>query len=86
MQENQRNDGTPAKRFREAVHGPIIRKLYATMPTADLAAKLGLTVKQIKNYVYRKNIGQWAKKDSSYLSRINSEKGKKGGRPRKYMK
>ena len=76
----------PKRRFREAMDGPVIKQLYATMPTAELAQKMGLTVKQIKNYVYRQNLGQWAKKESSYLSKINSEKGKKGGRPRKKRK
>ena len=73
------------RRFREAVDGPIIRRLYATMPTAELARLMGLTVRQIKNYVYRNNLEDWASKDAATLSRINSKKGKKGGRPRKKM-
>ena len=80
---NKNNNGQPRRRFREAVDGPVVMRLYATMPTAELAAILRLTVKQVKNYVYRQNLGRWARKKSSYLSRINSEKGKKGGRPPK---
>lgn len=77
-------DGTRGhRRFRESVDGPEIMRLYATMPTAELAERLGLTVRQIKNYVYRHNLEDWARKDAAMLSRINGEKGKKGGRPRK---
>ena len=83
IMKNKNNNGQPRRRVREVVDGPVIRRLYATMPTAELAGMLGLSVKQIKNYVYRQNLGRWARKDADYLSRINSEKGKKGGRPRK---
>ena len=83
IMKNKNNNGQPRRRLREVVDGPVIRRLYATMPTAELAGMLGLSVKQIKNYVYRQNLGRWARKDADYLSRINSEKGKKGGRPRK---
>ena len=69
------------RRFCEATDGPVIRKWYARMRTADLARKMGLTVKQIENYVYRWNWKPWARKESAVLSRMNSEKGKKGGRP-----
>ncbi|MBR6892287.1 MAG: hypothetical protein IKN15_03525 [Bacteroidaceae bacterium] len=67
------------------VDGPIIKRLYATMTTAELAQLLGLTEKQVKNYVYRENVEQWARKDAATLARINSEKGRKGGRPRKKL-
>ena len=83
MKNKNNNEKQPWRRFREAVDGPVIMYNYATMPTAELAERLGLTVKQVKNYVYRQNLGRWARKDAGYLSRINSEKGKKGGRPRK---
>ena len=83
MTDTKLHNGRRGRRFREAVDGPEIMRLYATMGTAELAERLGLSVKQIKNYVYRQNLGRWARKDASYLSRINSEKGKKGGRPRK---
>ena len=77
--------GEPRKgrRFCEKVDGPEIRKWYARMTTAELAERMGLTVRQIKNYVYRENPELWARKDAATLSRINSEKGKKGGRPRR---
>jgi len=75
--------GRLVRRFREAVDGPMVRRLYAKMPTSELARRLGLTEKQVKNFVYRENVEQWARKDAATLSRINSEKGRKGGRPRK---
>ena len=83
MTDTKLHNGRRGRRFREAVDGPAIMRHYATMGTAELAERLGLSVKQIKNYVYRQNLGRWARKDADYLSRINSEKGKKGGRPRK---
>ena len=73
----------PKRRFREAVDGQEIRKWYAKMPTAELARRLGLTVKQITNYVYKWNMKPWARKLRSLLSATNSKNGKKGGRPRK---
>ena len=75
--------GRRSRRFREAVDGQEIRKWYAKMPTAELARRLGLTVKQITNYVYKWNMKPWARKLSSLLSATNSKNGKKGGRPRK---
>ena len=81
---NRKNqDERPRRRFRKAVDGEIIRRMYRLMPTAELARRLGLTEKQVKNFVYRENVEQWARKDAATLSRINSEKGRKGGRPRK---
>ena len=73
----------PGRRFREAVDGQEIRKWYAKMPTAELARRLGLKVKQITNYVYKWNMKPWARKLRSLLSVTNSKNGKKGGRPRK---
>ena len=46
------------RRFREKVDGPVIRRWYARMPTAELAERMGLTVRQITNYVY---IGSWGR-------------------------
>ena len=43
------------RRFREKEDGPVIRRWYAVMPTAELAERMGLTVRQITNYVYRWN-------------------------------
>ena len=84
----KKNGGQPAgRRLREKVDGPIIEKWYARMPTAELARRMGLTVKQIENYVYRHNTEPWARKLASLRSAMNSEKGKKGGgRPRKVEK
>ena len=75
--------GRLSRRFREAVDGPKIRELYSKMPTKELARRLGLTVKQITNYVYKWNMKPWARKLRSLLSATNSKNGKKGGRPRK---
>ena len=82
--ENRKNqDERPRRRFRKAVDGEIIRRNYRLMPTAELARRLGLTEKQVENYVYRENLELWARKDAATLARINSANGKKGGRPRK---
>ena len=83
MEENMKEKELAKRRFCEKVDGPMVMKYYAKMPTAVLAERMGLTVKQIKNYVYRENPEQWARKNAATLSRINSEKGKKGGRPRR---
>ena len=50
------------RRFREAVDGPMIKKWYARMQTVKLARLMGLTVRQIENYVYRHNLCAWARK------------------------
>ena len=84
---NKNNNGQPRRRFRETADGPVIMRLYATMPTAELAGMLGLTVKQIENYAYRNNTAPWAHKSATVRSAENSRKGKKGGgRPRKVKK
>ena len=86
MTKKERNSEKPRRRFCAATDGPIIQKRYATTPTAELAREMGLTVKQIENYVYRHNSEPWARKDPSAISASNSLKGKKGGRPRKIKK
>ena len=83
MKNKQYDNELPGRRFSEKVDGPVIRRLYAKMPTAELAGRTGLTVKQIENYVYNHNDEPWARKDPSLLSAMNSVKGRKGGRPRK---
>ena len=84
MKKNQYDNEQPRRRFCEKVDGPVIRQWYAQMPTAELAGRMGLTVKQIENYVYNHNDEPWARKDPALLSAQNSVKGKKGGgRPRK---
>lgn len=72
------------RRFNKKVDGARVMELYAQMPTAEVSERLGLTVKQIENYVYNHNDEPWARKDPALLSAQNSVKGKKGGgRPRK---
>ncbi len=83
MKNKNNNEKQPRRRLREVVDGPVIRRLYATMPTEELAAMLGLTVKQIENYAYRHNTAPWAHKSTMVRSAENSQKGKKGGRPPK---
>ena len=83
MKNKQYDKEQPRRRFNKKVDGPTVMEWYAKMPTAVLAERMGLTVKQIKNYVYRENPEQWARKNAATLSRINSEKGKKGGRPKR---
>ena len=77
MKDNKSNNEKPKRRFCEATAGPIIRKLYATTPTADLAKMLGMTVKQIENYVYRHSGDPWARKQPSVLSMVNERTLKK---------
>ena len=77
--------GRRSRRFREAVDGPKMKEFYSKMPTKELARRLGLTIKQITNYVYKWNMKPWARKLRSLLSAENSKKGKKGGRPRKVL-
>ena len=88
MMKQKHKDVQPAgRRLRKAVDGPEIEKRFATTPTPELARQMGLTVKQIENYVYRHNTEPWARKLASVRSAMNSEKGKKGGgRPRKVEK
>ncbi len=83
MKNGQSEEPRKGRRFHEKEDGPTVMEWYAKMPTAELAGRMGLTVKQIKNYVYHENPELWARKDAATLSRINSEKGKKGGRPRR---
>ena len=77
MKNSGENSEKPQRRFCEAKDGPVIRRRYALMRTADLAQRLGLTVKQIENYAYRHNTETWARKKPSVRSRINSENAKK---------
>ena len=87
MKNKNNNEKQRGRRFREAADGPEIMRNYATMPTAELARMLGLTVKLIENYAYRQNTTPWAHKSAAVRSAENSKKGKKGGgRPRKSNK
>jgi hypothetical protein len=84
MKKNKQNEGQQAgRRLRKAVDRQEIEKRYATTPTPELARGMGLTVKQIENLAHRENYNEWARKNAVTRSRINSENGKKGGRPRK---
>ena len=83
MKDKKYEEQPAERRLRKAVDGSEIEKRYAMTPTAELARDMGLTVKQIENYVYRENPELWARKDAATLSRINSANGRKGGRPRK---
>ena len=79
MKKKQDGAQPAGRRLRKAVDGPEIMRLYATMPTAELAQQRGLTVKQIENFVYRENMEEWARKSAAVISAENSAKGKKGG-------
>ena len=83
MKNGESEEPRKGRRFREKEDGEMIRRWYAKMPTAELAERMGLTVKQIENYVYNHNDETWAQKDPALLSAQNSVKGRKGGRPRK---
>ena len=86
MKKNQYDNEQPRRRFCEKVDGPTVMEWYAKMPTAELAERTGLTVKQITNYVYRWNLEPWARKCASVLSAENSMNGSKGGRPLKKVR
>ena len=88
MMKKKQDGAQPAgRRLRKAVDGPEIEKRFATTPTPELARQMGLTVKQIENFVYRENMEEWARKSAALISAENSAKGKKGGgRPKKVGK
>ena len=83
MKNKQYDKEQPRRRFNKKVDGPTVMEWYAVMPTAELAERMGLTVKQITNYVYRWNSEPWARKSASVLSAENSRNGRRGGRPLK---
>ena len=82
-EKNEDGHGRRGRRLREAVDGPVIRRRYAYERTEELARDMGLTVRQIENFVYRHNTERWARKSLSLLAKTNSENGRNGGRPRK---
>lgn len=71
------------RRFSKKVDGPTVMKWYAKMPTPALARMMALKVKQIENFLHREKLEPGGVKDPKLRSAINSENGKKGGRPRK---
>lgn len=83
MKNKQYDKEQPRRRFNKEVDGPTVMEWYAKMPTAELAERMGLTVRQITNYVYRWNSEPWARKSASVLSAENSRNGRRGGRPLK---
>ena len=83
MKNKKRDDKKPKQRFSKDKYGEFIRKNYATRKTAVLAEARGMTVKQVENFIYRNKTKGKTCKDPDYLSKIRSESGKKGGRPRK---
>ena len=83
MKKNQYDKEQPGRRFNKKVDGPVVMKWYAQMPTDELARRWGLTRKQIENFLNRENPKPGGLKDPAVKSKVNSETGKKGGRPRK---
>ena len=83
MKKNKRHDEKPKRRFKKDRDGEFILENYATKETAVLAEARGMTVKQVENFIYRNKTKGKPCKDPDYLSKIRSESGKKGGRPRK---
>ena len=83
MKNGESEEPRKGRRFCETEDGAVIRRWYAKMPTAELAERMGLTVRQITNYVYRHNTEPWARKLPSVMSAENSRNGRCGGRPLK---
>ena len=83
MKKEQCEKTRAKRRFNKKIDGPEIMKWYAVMPTAELAQRRGLTVKQIENFLNREKLEPGKVKDPKVRSAINSENGRKGGRPRK---
>ena len=83
MEKKKRDDKKPKQRFKKDRDGEFILENYATKKTAVLAEARGMTVKQVENLIYRNKTKGKPCKDPDYLSKIRSESGKKGGRPRK---
>ncbi len=83
MKNKQYDKEHPRRRFNKKVDGPTVMEWYAKMPTAELAERMGLTVKQIENFLNREKLEPGKVKDPKVRSAINSENGRKGGRPRK---
>lgn len=83
MKNKQYDKEQPRRRFNKKVDGPTVMEWYAKMPTAELAERMGLTVKQIENFLNREKLEPGKVKDPKVRSAINSENGRKGGRPRK---
>ena len=73
MEKKKKDKQQRKKRFSKAKHVEEIMRLYRTMPTAELARMMGLTVRQITNFVHRESPKQWARKCKDVLSKINSE-------------
>ena len=83
MKNKQYDKEQPRRRFNKKVDGPRVMEWYAKMPTPELARRMGLTVKQIENFLNREKLEPGKVKDPKVRSAINSENGRKGGRPRK---
>lgn len=86
MKNGESEEVRKGRRFNKEVDGPTVMEWYAKMPTVELAERMGLTVRQITNYVYRWNSEPWARKSASVLSAENSRNGRRGGRPLKKLR
>ena len=83
MKKNMKDKERRKKRFSKAKYGDFIRRFYRLMTTAELAKKLGVEPRKISDFIYRNNCEEWAGKDSDERTRVASENGRKGGRPKK---
>lgn len=81
---NKRNDNErPRSRFSKKKYGEIIMRLFHLMPTAELARMLRLLPRQVSDFAYRNNFEKSLAKDAKERTKVASENGKKGGRPRR---
>ena len=83
MKNGQSEKPQKGRRFCEKEDGPVIRRWYARMPTAELARRIGLEPRKVSDFAHRNNFEGCLKKNKAERKQVACENGKKGGRPRK---
>ena len=77
MKNCKRNSEKKVSRFKKALLEEMIRDLFSTTKTAELARKLGVTEKMVSDFVYREKSMEaskrWTIKDAAHRSKVNRE-------------